>query len=65
MTKECRISAACKDFMIEQVSKTRHEAKELLRQFDEESGNTLNAVKEATDGEDKGPDKHKKKKFFK
>jgi chaperone protein DnaJ len=51
--------------IVQVPSKLSHEAKELLRQFDEESGNTLNAVKEATDGEDKGLDKHKKKKFFK
>ena len=51
--------------IVQVPSKLSHEAKELLRQFDEESGDTLNAVKGATDGEDKGPDKHKKKKFFK
>lgn len=51
--------------IVQVPSKLSHEAKELLRQFDEKSGDTLNAVKEATDGEDKGPDKHKKKKFFK
>ncbi len=40
------------------------EAKELLRQFDEESGNTLKAASEAS-GEDKGDGKGRKKKFFK
>ena len=45
--------------------KLSHEAKELLKQFDAESGNSLNAAKEVTP-DDKGNDgKGKKKKFFK
>ncbi len=46
--------------------KLSHEAKELLKQFDAESGNSLNAVQEATGGDEKkSEDKSRKKKFFK
>ncbi len=50
--------------VVQVPDKLSHEAKELLKQFDAESGNSLNAAKEAAD--DKGNDgKGKKKKFFK
>ncbi len=49
--------------VVQVPDKLSHEAKELLKQFDAESGDSLNAAKEATD--DKGGDKPKKKKFFK
>ncbi len=51
--------------VVQVPDKLSHEAKELLKQFDAESGNSLNAAKEAT-SDDKGNDgKGKKKKFFK
>ncbi|MBR5248850.1 MAG: molecular chaperone DnaJ [Lachnospiraceae bacterium] len=51
--------------VVQVPDKLSHEAKELLKQFDAESGNSLNAAKEAT-SDDKGTDgKGKKKKFFK
>ena len=51
--------------VVQVPDKLSHEAKELLKQFDAESGNSLNAAKEAS-SDDKGNDgKGKKKKFFK
>ena len=51
--------------VVQVPDKLSHEAKELLKQFDAESGNSLNAAKEVTP-DDKGNDgKGKKKKFFK
>ena len=49
--------------VVQVPDKLSHEAKELLKQFDAESGDSLNAAKEVSD--DKGGDKPKKKKFFK
>jgi len=49
--------------VVQVPDKLNHEAKELLKKFDEETGDTLNAAKEASD--DKNDDKPKKKKFFK
>ena len=50
--------------VVQVPDKLSHEAKELLKQFDAETGNSLNATKDA--GDDKGGDgKGKKKKFFK
>ncbi len=50
--------------VVQVPDKLSHEAKELLKQFDAETDNSLNAAKEASD--DKGNDgKGKKKKFFK
>ena len=49
--------------VVQVPDKLSHEAKELLKKFDEESGDSLNAAKEITD--DKNDDKPKKKKFFK
>ena len=49
--------------VVQVPDKLNHEAKELLKKFDEETGDTLNAAKEAAD--DKNDDKPKKKKFFK
>lgn len=54
--------------VVQVPDKLNHEAKELLKQFDAESGNTLNAVKgKAGDGkETEGKEgKEKKKKFWK
>lgn len=59
--------------VVQVPDKLSHEAKELLRQFDAETGNTLEAVKNYTAGkkdvdpkDPKGsPDKKKKKGFFK
>lgn len=49
--------------VVQVPDKLSHEAKELLKQFDAEAGDTLNAAKETPD--DKGGDsKKKKKKFF-
>ena len=54
--------------VVQVPDKLNHEAKELLRQFDAETGNTLNAAQKVQDG-DKGNDtkdgKDKKKKFWK
>lgn len=51
--------------VVQVPDKLSHEAKELLKQFDAESGNSLNAAKEVAP-DDKGNDgKGKKKKFFK
>ena len=51
--------------VVQVPDKLSHEAKELLKQFDAESGNFLNAAKEVS-SDDKGNDgKGKKKKFFK
>lgn len=41
------------------------EAKDLLRRFDEETGNSLNAVKNATDKKNEGKESRKKKGLFK
>ncbi len=50
--------------VVQVPDKLSHEAKELLRQFDAETGDSLNATKDIPD--DKGDDgKGKKKKFFK
>lgn len=51
--------------VVQVPDKLSHEAKELLKQFDAENGNSLNAAKEVS-SDDKGNDgKGKKKKFFK
>lgn len=51
--------------VIETPDKLSHEAKELLRKFDEVSGDSLNAAKNVTkDDEDKNDGKDKKKKGF-
>lgn len=54
--------------VVQVPDKLSHEAKELLKQFDAETGNTLNAAQKAAGG-DKGSDakegKDKKKKFWK
>lgn len=54
--------------VVQVPDKLSHEAKELLKQFDEQSGNTLNAANAVT-GEEKGSsegkEKDKKKKFWK
>lgn len=51
--------------VIQTPDKLSHEAKELLRKFDEVSGNSLNAAKELTkDDADKSEGKEKKKKGF-
>ena len=49
--------------VVQVPDKLSHEAKELLKQFDAETDNSLNAAKEAS--EDKNEGKSKKKKFFK
>lgn len=50
--------------VVQVPDKLNHEAKELLKKFDEETGNSLNAARDAAD--DKGSEgKSKKKKFFK
>lgn len=56
--------------VVQVPDKLSHEAKELLRQFDELTGNTLNAAKTATEQETAGDGKDpkdggKKKKFWK
>lgn len=56
--------------VVQVPDKLKPEAKELLRQFDELTGNTLNAVKSASEPEsnDEGKEHHKegkKKKFWK
>ena len=53
--------------VVQVPDKLSHEAKELLRQFDEQSGDTLNAVKNASgDTPNDNPGKGKgKKKIFK
>ena len=51
--------------VIQTPDKLSHEAKELLRKFDEASGDSLNAAKNVTkDDEEKGEPKEKKKKGF-
>ncbi len=51
--------------VIETPDKLSHEAKELLRKFDEVSGDSLNAAKNVTkDDDDKNDGKEKKKKGF-
>lgn len=49
--------------VVQVPDKLSHEAKELLKQFDAETGNSLNAAKEATP--DAGEVKDKKRKFWK
>lgn len=52
--------------VVQVPDKLSHEAKELLKQFDAESGNTLNASKEVTGSDDTtGTETGKKKKFWK
>lgn len=51
--------------MVQVPDKLSHEAKELLRKFDEESGDSLNAAKRLTGGESSGPTPKKKKGIFK
>lgn len=55
--------------VVQVPDKLSHEAKELLKQFDAASGDSLNAVKNATEqnesGEAKEPKEGKKKKFWK
>ena len=51
--------------VVQVPDKLSHEAKELLRKFDEESGDSLNAAKRVTGGDSKGPTPKKKKGIFK
>lgn len=54
--------------VVQVPDKLNHEAKELLRQFDAETGNTLSAAQKAQDGDrsnDTKDGKDKKKKFWK
>lgn len=52
--------------VVQVPDKLSHEAKELLRQFDEQSGDTLNAAKRASGEKQTEPSgKEKKKKFWK
>ena len=51
--------------VVQVPDKLSHEAKELLRKFDKESGDSLNAAKRLTEGDDKGPAPKKKKGIFK
>ena len=51
--------------VVQVPDKLSHEAKELLRKFDAESGDSLNAAKRVTGGDDKGPTPKKKKGIFK
>ena len=51
--------------VVQVPDKLSHEAKELLRKFDEESGDSLNAAKRVNGGDDKGPAPKKKKGIFK
>ena len=51
--------------VVQVPDKLSHEAKELLRKFDEETGDTLNAAKRATGGKEKTPPPKKKKGIFK
>jgi len=55
--------------VVQVPDKLSHEAKELLKQFDAASGDSLNAVKNATEQKDtddnKDPKDSKKKKFWK
>ena len=51
--------------VVQVPDKLSHEAKELLRKFDEESGDSLNAAKRLSGGDDKGSSPKKKKGIFK
>lgn len=52
--------------VVQVPDKLSHEAKELLKQFDAESGDTLNAARKVSDHKDSEPPKDgKKKKFWK
>ncbi len=52
--------------VVQVPDKLSHEAKELLKKFDEETGDSLNAAKNVTSGSDKDESgKEKKKKFWK
>jgi len=52
--------------VVQVPDKLSHEAKELLKKFDEETGDSLNAASRVNiDSEDKDKDKDKKKKFWK
>ena len=51
--------------VVQVPDKLSHEAKELLRKFDEESGDSLNAAKRLTGGDTSGPTPKKKKGIFK
>ena len=52
--------------VVQVPDKLSHEAKELLKQFDAESGDTLNAARKVSDNKDPEPPKDgKKKKFWK
>ena len=52
--------------VVQVPDKLSHEAKELLRKFDEESGDSLNAAKRLSGGgDDKGSTPKKKKGIFK
>lgn len=51
--------------VVQTPTKLSSEAKELLRKFDEETGNSLNAVKNTTEKKGEGKDSKKKKGLFK
>lgn len=51
--------------VIQVPDKLSHEAKELLKQFDAETGDSLNAVKRTVSGQEPPPKETKKKKFWK
>lgn len=51
--------------VVQVPDKLSHEAKELLKQFDAECGDTLNAAKKATGGDEPEDNGGKKKKFWK
>lgn len=51
--------------VVQVPDKLSHEAKELLKQFDAECGDTLNAAKRATEGDEPDDGGNKKKKFWK
>ncbi len=50
--------------VIQVPDKLSHEAKELLKKFDEASGDSLNAAKKITGAEGNEPESKKRKKFF-
>ena len=51
--------------VVQVPDKLSHEARELLKKFDEQTGDTLNAAKNATSGSTEGPSGKSKKKFRK
>lgn len=51
--------------VVQVPDKLSHEAKELLKQFDAETGDTLNAAKKVSEEKDPDPKDTKKKKFWK